>query len=327
MKILITGATGFIGRHLANALSKSEHSVRCLARKTSNLDFLRNINVEIYDGDLLDRDSIGQALRKVDVIYHLAGQVHSWHKNDYYEGNISTTRNLLDCCREQGLKKIIFLSSVGVYRPVATKVLLTEDSDCEPITFYGRTKLDAEELIKKYNIPWVIVRAPVVYGPYQPPVLNRFFLDVFNRRKIYIVGSGDNLRSLCFIDNLIEGLILLSSKQVGGRTYILSDGKPYTLNEIIEVGSKVIHQRVEVVHLPIFLGNIAWKVYRLMDTIFGLCPEELYAIKKMQLNEGCDITKAKKEVEYNPMITLEMGIERTINWIKENHISGGDNGK
>jgi nucleoside-diphosphate-sugar epimerase len=322
MNILITGATGFIGRHLANALSKSEHSVRCLVRKTSNLDFLRNINVEIYYGDLLEKDSIRQALEKVDVIYHLAGQVHSRHKDDYHKGNISTTRNLLDGCREQGLKKIIFLSSVGVYRPVVTKALLTEESDCEPITFYGKTKLDAEELIKKYNIPWVIVRAPVVYGPYQPPVLNRFFLDVFNKKKMYIVGSGDNLRSLCFIDNLVEGLILLSNKPVDGKTYILSDSQPYTLNEIIEVGSKVIKQRVEVVHLPNFLGNIAWKIYRLMDGMFDLCLVELYAIKKMQLHEGCDITKARKEIGYNPSITLEAGIESTIGWIKKNYING-----
>jgi nucleoside-diphosphate-sugar epimerase len=209
------------------------------------------------------------------------------------------------------------LGSTGVYKPVATKTLLKEESECEPITFYGKTKLHAEQLIKRHNVPWVIVRAPVIYGPHQPAVLNRFFLDAFNKRKIYIVGNGDNLRSLCFIDNLVEGLVLLANKaDVDGKTYILSDNLPYTFNEIIKTGSKVIQQRVDVVHLPSFLGDISWKIYCLMGNVFDLCFVELYAIKKMQLQEGCDITRARKEIGYSPGVTLEAGIESTIDWLK-----------
>jgi nucleoside-diphosphate-sugar epimerase len=320
MNILVTGATGFIGRHLARALSEI-YSVRCLVRKTSDISCLRNFNVDLTYGDLLATNSLGTALDEIDIIYHLAGEVYSRKKEDYYKGNVLATHNLIEACKEKGLKRIIFLSSVGVYKPVAAKTLLTEDSVCGPITIYGKTKLDAEELVKKHNIPWVIVRAPVIYGPHQPTVLNRFFLDAFNKRKIYIVGNGDNLRSLCFIDNLVEGLVLLVNKtNIEGKTYILSDNSPYTFNKIIEVGSKVIKQRVDVVHLPNFLGNISWKIYCLMDSAFDLCPIELYAIKKMQLHEGCDITKAKKEIGYNPNVTLEMGIKSTMDWIKNNYI-------
>jgi nucleoside-diphosphate-sugar epimerase len=110
----------------------------------------------------------------------------------------------------------------------------------------------------------------------------------------------------------------VNKTNIEGKTYILSDNSPYTFNKIIEVGSKVIKQRVDVVHLPNFLGNISWKIYCLMDSAFDLCPIELYAIKKMQLHEGCDITKAKKEIGYNPNVTLEMGIKSTMDWIKNN---------
>jgi len=316
MNILVTGATGFVGRYLTGALSKT-YSVRCLVRKNSDITGLRNFNVDITYGDLLVKDSLWPALDKIDLIYHLAGEVYSRKKDDYYKGNILATHNLLEACEEKGTKRIIFLSSIGVYKPVPQETLLNEESECEPITFYGKTKLDAEELIKKYNIPWVIVRAPVIYGPHQPTVLNRFFLDAFNKRKIYTVGNGNNLRSLCFIDNLVEGLVLLANNaDVDGKTYILSDNSPYTFNEIIKTGSKVIQQRVDVVHLPSFLGDISWKIYRLMDNVFDLCLVELYAIKKIQLQEGCDITKAKKEIGYNPAVTLEAGIKNTINWIK-----------
>jgi len=316
MNILITGATGFIGRHLTGALSKT-HSIRCLVRKTSDISGLRNFTVEMAYGDLLLKDSLEPALDGIDLIYHLAGEVYSRHKSDYYKGNVLATRNLLEACKEKGLKRIIFLSSIGVYKPVTTKTLLTEESECEPITFYGKTKLDAEEMVKKYNIPWVIVRAPVIYGPRQPTVLNRFFVDAFDKRKIYIVGNGDNLRSLCFIDNLVEGLVLLANKaDVDGKTYILSDNSPYTFNEIIVTASSVIEQKIKIVRLPDILGDISWKIYNIMGSLFKLYFLELYAIKTMGLNLGCDITKAKEEIGYNPAVTLEFGIKKTIDWIK-----------
>ena len=323
MNILITGATGFIGRHLASRIAKGSYAVRCLVRSSSDISWLRNLDVDIFYGDLLSKHSLGDALDKIDQIYHLAGEVYSRKKDNYYRGNILATHNLLEACKEKGTRRIIFLSSVGVYKPVTTKTLLTEESECEPITFYGKTKLDAEELIKKSNIPWVIVRAPIIYGPHQLVVMNRFFLDAINKGKIYIFGNGDNLRSLCFIDNLVGGLVLLANRaDIVGKTYILSDNSPYTYNEIIETASKVIRQRVEAVHLPSFLGDVSWKIYRLMDNIFDLCFVELYAIKKMQLQEGCDITKARKEIGYSPSVTLEAGIESTINWLRGNYIKG-----
>jgi nucleoside-diphosphate-sugar epimerase len=319
MNILITGATGFIGRHLAGALSKT-YPVRCLVRKTSDIISLRHFNVEITYGDLLVKDSLWPALDKIDLIYHLAGEVYSRKKDDYYKGNILATHNLLEACKEKGTKRIIFLSSVGVYKPVTTKTLLTEESECEPITFYGKTKLDAEELIKKSNIPWVIVRAPVIYGPFQPTVLDRFFLNALNKKKIYIIGDGNNLRSLCFIDNLVEGLVLLVNKpNIEGKTYILSDNFPYNFNQIIMTISAVIRRKIRIVYLPYFLGEFLWKIHNVIGKLFNLYFVELYSIKTMTLNLGCDIAKAKKEIGYNPSISLGIGIKTTVDWIKSSY--------
>jgi nucleoside-diphosphate-sugar epimerase len=316
MNILITGATGFIGRHLTNALSKV-YPVRCLVRKNSDITVLKNSNVEIFYGDLLIKESLKPALEQITLVYHLAGEVYSNRKSDYYKGNILATKNLLEVCEEKDIKRIIFLSSVGVYKPVNKKILLNEESECGPITYYGKTKLHAEELIKNSNINWVIVRAPVVYGPYQPSILNQFFISAFKKRKVYIIGKGDNLRSFCYIDNLIEGLILLlKNTEVKGKTFIFSDNSPYTINEIIETGSRIINKEVKVINLPNFLGNISWAINYVLDNFFNLCFVQLYAMKKMQLEEGYDISKAKKEIGYNPKISLEEGIRKTIEWIK-----------
>jgi nucleoside-diphosphate-sugar epimerase len=323
MNILITGGTGFIGRHLANILPKWGHSVRCLVRKRSNINLLKNTKVDIYYGDLLVKESLGRAFEKIDLVYHLAGEVYSRKKSDYYKGNVLATNNLLEICEAKGIQRMVYMSSVGVYKPVTTKTLLTEESECEPITFYGKTKLLAEELIKKSNLPSVIIRAPVVYGPTQPPVLNKFFSDALNKKKVYVIGDGDNLRSLCFVDNLVEGLKLLANKlHLGGKTYILSDNSPYTFNDIIATTSKVIHGEIRIVRLPSILGDISWKIYNLMGNLFDLYFVELYAMRTMQLNLGCDITKAREEIGYNPKVTLEAGIKSTIDWIKNNYIKG-----
>lgn len=319
MNIFVTGATGFIGRHLTAALSKT-YSVRCLARKNSDVSVLKNLNVQIVYGDLLVKDSLRPALDGIDLVYHLAGEVHSRRVDDYYKGNVLATQNLLEVCKETG-PRVIFLSSIAVYKPLAAGNLLTEESECEPLTVYGRTKLAAEELIKKCNIPWVIVRAPIVYGPYQPAVFNRFFLDALRKRKIRIVGKGDNPRSLCFIGNLVEGLMLLAGKSnTIGETYILSDNLPYMPDEMITTISAFTEQKINVVHLPSVLGDISWQIYKLMAKSFNLCFIELYALKTMQLHWECDISKAKKEIEYNPNITLMMGIKSTLDWIKTGYI-------
>lgn len=317
LNILITGATGFIGRHLAAALSNTQ-SVRCLVRETSDISVLENSHVEIFYGNLLIKESLLPALDGIDLVYHLAGEVYSRRKDDYYKGNVLATQNLLEACKEKGTKRIIFLSSVGVYKPVTKRILLTEESECRPISFYGKTKLDAESLIKRYNIPWVIVRAPVVYGPHQPAVLNRFFLDVLIKRKIRILGKGDNLRSLCYIDNLVEGLLLLTNNtDTNRKMYILSDSSPYTINEIIKSVSKIIQQKVEIVYLPSFFGKISWRIYLLMEIVFGFCFVELYAFKKMEFHEGCDIRRSHNEIGYTPRVALQEGIESTIGSIKK----------
>jgi nucleoside-diphosphate-sugar epimerase len=153
--------------------------------------------------------------------------------------------------------------------------------------------------------------------------VNRIFLDAFYKRKIYIVGKGDNPRSLCFIGNLVDGLSLLASKpDTDGKTYILSDNSPYTFDEIITAISGAIGQKIKVVHLPSILGAISWQIYNLMGTLFNLYFIELYVIKTMQLNWGCDITKVKNEIGYSPNVTLETGIKSTMDWIRNCHVRG-----
>ena len=293
MNILVTGATGFIGRHLVSALLKT-YSVRCLVRKTSDITPLKDLLVDIVYGDLLVKDSLSPALDGIDLVYHLAGEVYSRKKSDYYKGNVLATQNFLEACKEKGTKKIIFLSTTAVYKLPGTRTLLTEESECGPLSIYGKTKLAAEELIKKSNIPWVIIRSTVVYGPHQSSAVNKFFIQALVMKKIYVIGDGDNLRSLCFIQNLVDGLLLLANDRdnISRKTFIFSDISPFTLKEIIAAVSVVTKQEIEVIHLPAILGTISGKINSLMGYLFNLYFVELFSIRMMQENMGYDISKA-----------------------------------
>lgn len=316
MNVLITGATGFIGKHLAASLSKT-YSVRCLVRKTSDIKVLRDLNVDLIYGDLVDKNSLVPALDGIDLIFHLAAEVYSKKRADYYNTNILGTKNLLEVSKGKNLKKIIYLSSVAVYKPVKEKKLLTEESECGPITVYGKSKFAAETMVKQSNIPFVIVRAPVIYGPYQPPIINKFFLNALKRKKVYIVGDGHNLRSICFVKNLTDGLSqLINKSDTEGKTYLLSDDTAYTFNEITATISKVSDLNIRIVYLPSVIAGISWQIYRLMGNFFNLYFVGLYGIKTMQLHLGCDITKAAKEMAYKPSISLEAGIKHTVEWIE-----------
>ncbi len=324
MNILVTGATGFIGRHLTAALSKN-YSVRCLVRKSSDTSALKDFNIEIAYGDLLDQNTLRPALDGIDLVYHLAGEVYSRRKNDYYNGNILATENLLNICKNKHVSRIIYLSSAAVYKPITTKTLLTEESECAPITIYGETKLQAERLIRESGLVFTIVRAPVVYGPYQPAAINQFFLNAVRRKKVYVIGRGENFRSLCFAHNLVEGLLLANSTNGKGETFVLSDEEPYTLNQIVKAISNATIEKTKVIYLPGIVGDISWQVYKLMGSVFDMYFVELYGVKTMRMQLGCDISKARKEIAYKPPVTLEAGIKSTVEWI-EKKLRGFENG-
>jgi nucleoside-diphosphate-sugar epimerase len=117
-------------------------------------------------------------------------------------------------------------------------------------------------------------------------------------------------------------MLLANKPGANGKLYILSDDSPYTFDEIITTICGIIGQKVKVVHLPSILGNISWQINNFMGKLFNLYFVELYAMKTMQLHWRCNITKAKKEIGYNPNVTLEMGIKSVMDWIKNDYEPG-----
>ena len=291
MNILVTGATGFIGRHLVRRLIEAKHSVRCLIRKTSNINNLRGLEVDLFKGDLLQIKTLEGIVDGIDLVYHLSGVVSSKRVSEFYKGNVIATRNLLEICKNSKIKKIIYISSVAVYQPFTDKTLLDENSPCNPITPYGRSKLEAEKIVQyyfdNYNLPILILRGSVIYGPFQTEVVTNFFLNLIKKKKVFVIGDGNNFRSLNYIDNFIDGLLLAGEHPKAiGKTYNLSDQKAYTLNEIIETSSQIIGSKISIIYLPNWIGGISWFIYNILEKLFKIFSIELYSIRVLSLNLG-----------------------------------------
>ena len=319
MKTLVTGATGFIGKYLVRALVKEGRKVKCLVRKNSDTKFLKDLGVEIFYGDLRIKDSLKGIIKDVNIVYHLAGEIYSKRNSDFYRINLNGTKNLVEACLPKNLDRFIFLSSIATVGPNQKhSILLDEQSPCNPVTPYGRSKLEAEKLLMKfferYKFPAVIIRAPIIYGPSNKSNIITKILHRIQTGRFIIVGNGKNLRSLCYIDNLIQGLISLERfTNIIGKKYFLADERPYTYNEIFRTISRQMGIDLNETHLPSFIGSISGFIFKSLSLI-GIYSLPFYVTWNMVLDMACDISKAKEQLYYEPKIDINKGIQKTIRY-------------
>jgi len=331
VKTLVTGATGFIGKHLVKRLVEEGRTVICLVRKTSNVDELKKLKVEIIYGDLLDYTLLNDILidTEIGIIYHLGGAVYSRKSKNYREVNILGTKNLLEaCCDRNRIKKFILVSSITAVGPQRQRqYILNEDTLPNPIPPYGMSKYESEKIAlkysKDYNLPLVIVRPPLVYGPEQSLDMTNIFKKI-EKGLFRIIGDGEFITSLCYIDNLIDGLLLIEKNNNSiGQIYFIADNKYYTFKEIAETISKEMDVNLPNVKIPKWFGNLSGLLYQVLHKFFGVTSITLYSLKLMTLNFACDISKIRRELSYKPAVDLEEGIRRTVKWYKAEFANHG----
>ncbi len=307
---LITGVTGFIGKKLAGELSKRE-KIRVLVRNTN----YGNEKVDIAVGDLLNRRSLEKATQKIDTVYHLAGLVGGdeiSYKN-FEEINVIGTKNLIDACVKNNVKRFVLVSSVAV---MGKAINGDESTICKPDTNYGKSKLMAERLVKSYSkkIEIVIIRPTFVYGPGQKN--ERSTAQLFNKilkQQFVIFGDGENLINFVYIDDVVEGIIYAGkSAESVNQTYILNDEKPTTLNELSDIIAEAGNVE-KPRHIPLFIGYPAGLFFSIIHKITGIkVPLTLKRFRNMITNRSFRIDKAKKELRWKPKTSLREGIRRTL---------------
>ena len=215
LKALVTGATGFIGSHLVEALVQRGAQVRCLVRNKSQLGWIKDLPVEFVVGDCQDKQSLQQAVQDVDQVFHLAGATMAVKETTFFEVNGLGTKNLVQACIEHNtrLEKFIYLSSQAAAGPCPSGGKKKESDPCEPVSPYGKSKLLGEELALSHahELPLLILRPCAVYGPRDKGFLTLFQCLAKNINPC-LTGPEQHI-SLCYVEDLVRAILLAAETQ------------------------------------------------------------------------------------------------------------------
>ncbi|MEW6735061.1 MAG: NAD(P)-dependent oxidoreductase [Acidobacteriota bacterium] len=341
---LITGAPGWLGNRLVEVLIKGlpdvpklaqpdpSRRIRCLALPGTDVSPLRALssNIEIIVGDLRDTTALTEFSRGGEgaTLFHCAGVIHPTRGvQEFFEVNVEGTRKLLQTAESVGVARLVAVSSNS---PIGTNPsrnhLFDETSPYNPYMGYGRSKMMLEQAVQEYQergrLQTVIIRPPWFYGPHQPPRQTLFFKMIKNGQAP-IVGDGENRRSMAYVDNICQGLLLCERvSAANGQIYWIADRRPYTSNEIVDTVERLLEKEfgIAVAHRRLRLPSITSEIALLADRIlqgFGLYHQKIHVLSEMNKDIACSIVKAQKELDYNPVIELEEGMRRSIAWLLE----------
>ena len=349
--VLVTGAVGWLGSRLVEVLAcglpgwpewsqpPASLRIRCLVLPGQDFTGLTKLSrrVGVMTGDLrLAADCERFCLNAQGaVLFHTAGVIHPRFVREFYQINRDGTANLLDAAIKAGVRRVVVVSSNS---PCGCNPhpdhLFDEESPYRPYLNYGRSKMQMEQLVKSRSdkIETVVIRAPWFYGPNQPERQTLFF-RMIRAGKVPIIGSGQNLRSMVYIDNLSQGLLLAAATpHAAGQTYWIADRRPYTMTEIVDTVERLLETEFGIqcarkrLHLPGFVGGFAYAVDTVLQAL-GLYNQKIHVLSEMNKNIACSIAKARRELGYEPIVELEEGMRRSLRWCIEHGLDVGQTGK
>jgi dihydroflavonol-4-reductase len=323
MKVLVTGATGFTGGHLARHLLERGHRLALLVRPGSvaRAAALRDAGAEIHAGDLADRAAVGAAAKGCEVIYHIAATYREAGQGDaaYTRVNVDGTRHVLEAALAAGSRRVVHCSTGGVHGHIEHPPA-DETAPFAPGDVYQRTKLEAERLAAafgaEHGLDVVIARPIGIYGPG-----DRRFLKMFRglaRGRFPMLGRGEVFYHLTFIDDLVRGFELCGDTPAArDREYILAGPEYTTLNELVALIAAELKVSPPTWHLPVWPAWLAGAVCEAVCVPLGIEPPIFRRrVDFYRKSRAFDTTRARRELGYNPTVDLRTGIHRTAEWYR-----------
>jgi nucleoside-diphosphate-sugar epimerase len=322
MRVLITGATGFTGGHLARSLRRRGRDVVALVRQRDRRSAaLEADGITLADGDLRDGDRLRSALAGVEIVYNIAAiyRQASTAQAEYHAVNASGVAWLVEAAAASGAKRVVQCSTVGVHGDVEHPPA-NEDAPLRPGDEYQRSKLAGEhaaaEAAKRVGVELTIARPSGIYGPGDGRLL-KLFRGVA-RRRFVILGSGAIFYHLTYVDDLVEGFRLCGEvPAAAGRTYILAGGEVTTLVELVARIARQAGVAPPGLRLPVWPFWMAGALCEAVCVPLRIEPP-LYRrrVDFFTKSRAFDISRARAELGYAPAVGLDEGIRRTLAWYR-----------
>ena len=327
MKILITGASGFIGSFIVEEALRRGFETWAAVRKSSSREWLKDERINFIELNLSSKAQLVEQLKgkAFDYVVHAAGVTKCLNKADFRRINTEGTKNLVDALieTEMPLKRLVFVSSLSVFGAIKEQQPYEEirESDMpQPNTEYGRSKLAAEQYLDSLGsrIPYIILRPTGVYGPKEKDYF--IMAKSIKQHSDFAVGYRQQDITFVYVEDVVQAIFLALEKGENGRKYFLSDGQVYQSATF----SKLIHEALGrpwwirltvpewVLRIVTFCGEYTG---RMTGKVTALNNDKYNILR--QRNWRCDIEPARKELGYQPKVMLDEGVKRTIKWYQE----------
>lgn len=314
--ILVTGGTGFIGSHLLDHLSAASAKARCLVRPRKNPLTLPP-GIELAYGDLSTGDGVEAALRDATVVIHLAGVTKALGAQHYYAGNARGTATLAKAMAGRNIR-FVHVSSLAAGGPSADGIPVLEDQAAHPVSDYGRSKLEAERIVRDLFPAAVIIRPPVVYGPRDTDVFQ--LLKSISRGWMLQIAGCERWFSAIFVKDLVEGLLAAASHpDAAGRLYYMAHRKPVSWSDFGETAGSIMGCRLRVVRAPL----PAARAMGVLAEVWAHATRKPGIISRDKITESqcqwwtCDSSRAASELGVEANTSLENGLAQTLAWYKK----------
>jgi nucleoside-diphosphate-sugar epimerase len=323
-RLLITGASGFVGYHLINEALRQGLEVYAAVRKGSLIEHLRDLPVHFTH---LNYSSEAELLSEIDekayhFIIHAAGLTKAKSFETYREVNAGYTQKLVDAARKARvpLEKFVLVSSLAALGPLSDlSALIQDDSSPQPVTSYGKSKLLAEQYLQGVDdLPWLILRPTAVYGPRERDLYVIF--KTINSGLDPHIGRSPQQLSFIYVKDLARVLVSSLFQPLACRSYNVSDGEIYSRYALSEIARTILRKRTMRLHIPVSMVNL---LAVLMDRLYARSKSTPVLNKEKMLeltavNWACDISRLQQDLHFQPEYRLQRGLEETLLWYKDN---------
>lgn len=319
MKAALTGASGFIGRHLTAELLRREWELNILSHKKP---IAENKNCHIIPGDITEPTSLIRIMEGTDTVFHLAAALGASliDQDAFFRVNVTGTRNVLAAAQEAGVKNFIHFSSAGVLGAVKKDDTADEDYSCEPINIYDQTKLEAERIVLnkgRKGLKVIVIRPGWVYGPGDQRTFK--LIKAIAGRKFLLVTQGNTRQTPVYIDDLIHGTLLCWEKGEDGEIYNLTGTEVLTVKQMTEIIAQAVGTSIPRFNLPkIPAIGAAWILEKLFRIFHREAPLTMGKLAFFLHPKPLSIGKAEIQLGYVPKIGFHDGTTLAIAWYLQN---------
>lgn len=330
MRALVTGGTGFLGGALVRRLHAQGDTVTVLGRNSASGEPLQKVGIGFVWGDLADAEIVNRACADQDIVFHCGANVAPWGRyQELFLTNVTGTKNVIQGCIDQQVARLVHVSTPSIYFGNQDRLQVGEYDrlPSKLVNAYIATKFQAEQAIDRAHrdgLPVITIRPRAIFGPGDTKILPRV-IRALEQKRLRMIGQGRNVQDFTYIDNVVDALLLCQRSAVTtlGKKYNITNGEPVLIwSKLQELCTKLGYELPQR-HLPL---GIAFGAARLLEATYlllqlkGEPPLTCYTVSLLAKSMTLDISAARRDLGYEPRVTMDEGLDRFVAWWKTTRI-------